>query len=525
MSFKLSGLNALPYLGVQATTPPQLLYIPRAPTKNDYININVGTLWLYVGQPHNTPIELWMMVTAVPSDVNKWVLLYPTSSSGAEEFTTDNGTATPTLGILQVFGDKKTIKTSAQIASNEVDVTMINGSNGQIIIGGGMQPLWGDLTSTGSSIVITEGPNTLNVDVSGAFAQIFHTDSGTVIPFAGVVDVLGGTGITTSGSGNVITIDASGGSVGVITTYYGFAGHPNSTPGLYTWTKNASTQYVTVYVWGPGGGGGSGSIGVAGVAASGGGGGAGGCLKYAGPAFTFGATEIVVVGTGLSGGAAVTTNDTSGNPGGASPPGSFSSFGNVLMPNGLSGGGGSRTGVGGVPGSGNVISADMSLGYSGTALHNTDGGRGVSNSAGVASTDLGMIGNGVDFNAYTGGTGGGSGAGTSALTAYIGGSSGGYLGFILAEPYIISPTLGGIETGVIDGVNGTDLVMSGGVLTGGTGGSGGGAQSTGPRAGDGGAGGFPSGGGAGGGSATNGSTRSGAGGKGGDGAVLVIEWT
>ena len=46
MARKLSGINPFSYLGVEAATPPQFVKIDRAPTANDYINFNVGTIWL-----------------------------------------------------------------------------------------------------------------------------------------------------------------------------------------------------------------------------------------------------------------------------------------------------------------------------------------------------------------------------------------------------------------------------------------------------------------------------------------------
>lgn len=47
-------------------------------------------------------------------------------------------------------------------------VSSTNGTNGQVIIGGGTAPAWANLSSTGGSIVITEGANTINLETSGA---------------------------------------------------------------------------------------------------------------------------------------------------------------------------------------------------------------------------------------------------------------------------------------------------------------------------------------------------------------------
>lgn len=47
-------------------------------------------------------------------------------------------------------------------------VSSSNGSNGQLLIGGGSAPAWASVTSGDGSITITPGPNTLDLEVSGA---------------------------------------------------------------------------------------------------------------------------------------------------------------------------------------------------------------------------------------------------------------------------------------------------------------------------------------------------------------------
>lgn len=50
------------------------------------------------------------------------------------------------------------------------------------------------------------------VDSHPEIATQFVTDSGTAIPSANILNVLGGSGVTTTGSGNTILIDATGAS-------------------------------------------------------------------------------------------------------------------------------------------------------------------------------------------------------------------------------------------------------------------------------------------------------------------------
>jgi hypothetical protein len=92
-------------------------------------------------------------------------------------------------------------------AGNTLTITLDNGTDGQVILGGGAGPLWADLTSTGGTISFTPGANTLNVEAAASIATSYDTDAGTAIPALNVLNIIGGTGISTSGAGNTITID------------------------------------------------------------------------------------------------------------------------------------------------------------------------------------------------------------------------------------------------------------------------------------------------------------------------------
>jgi len=45
-------------------------------------------------------------------------------------------------------------------------VSATNGTNGQVLIGGGASPAWGNITSTGGTVAITNGPNSINLEAS-----------------------------------------------------------------------------------------------------------------------------------------------------------------------------------------------------------------------------------------------------------------------------------------------------------------------------------------------------------------------
>jgi hypothetical protein len=73
-----------------------------------------------------------------------------------------------------------------------------NGTNGQVLIGGGTAPAWANLTSSGNTITITNGANTINLETtnpaSGITWQTITTSSATLAPNNGYfIDYSGGT--------------------------------------------------------------------------------------------------------------------------------------------------------------------------------------------------------------------------------------------------------------------------------------------------------------------------------------------
>lgn len=85
---RLTGINPLAYMGVEPSTPPQLVVYQNSPTNRD-INYNLGTLWVV-----ETPFEVWMLINKTPQNATKWILIYPQGDVGeATLFPTDDGTA------------------------------------------------------------------------------------------------------------------------------------------------------------------------------------------------------------------------------------------------------------------------------------------------------------------------------------------------------------------------------------------------------------------------------------------------
>lgn len=98
---------------------------------------------------------------------------------------------------------------SAHVPATTIPV----GTNGQVVIGAtAADPAFGTITSGDGSITFITGANTLDMRVNGsAFAQtITGNTGGALSPSAGNWNIVGGTGISTAGSGSTLTINANG---------------------------------------------------------------------------------------------------------------------------------------------------------------------------------------------------------------------------------------------------------------------------------------------------------------------------
>lgn len=708
MSKRLTGLPALAYMGVEASTPPQMYLAKRAPTISDSRNFNIGDLWL-----DESSESLYVLVSLSRGEAT-WVTTFGGATS---EFVTDNGTANESAGEINIVGDGSVLETSGSgntisigfiqaldgqlvignsggsaewgnIVSGDASVIITdgpnsidlsvnntvvigNGTNGQLLIGGGSAPAWasltsdgsiiitpgvntlqitapsatgltdidgdtgtatqaagtvnvvgdgamiettgagntltvsilsgtdgqlimgktggpaawGNLTSMGGTVVITEGPNSINLEATGggsSGASTFITDSGNALENLGDITIAGGNNIATSGSGQTVTINVDGttnhalqvgnasgsltslaaatngqlpigrtgldpvmstltagsgvtivngaGSITISAAGGGGGGTvvtTYNTPGSYTWTKNVDTKFVTVLGWTGGGGGGSGARN---FPNGGSGGGSGSFFRFSCPASFLDSSETVVVGAGGTGGAGVTSGI-----GNAGSNGGISSFGDVSVPVtvavAFSQSGNQGGAAGGFPSNSGSCSGGAFLLDSmsvqpftfGTIVNAIPvGGRGGVTSSTVGGDGKYLGGDGGIYYRFVYGLGSSAGAGGSIQTGTpYRGGNGGDIYALNGSDILLAGGVGG-NPGV-SGSNGNDQLTTGGMIMGGTGGGGGGAQNGGTPAGNGGNGGFPGGGGGGGGGASSGT--SGSGGDGGDGLVIVIEWT
>lgn len=94
-------------------------------------------------------------------------------------------------------------------AGGGTPVEFITGNSGGPVTSDGVNNInllgSGDITVTG-----TPGTNTLTISSSGVVADSFATNSGTATPAAGILNIVGGTNMTTTGSGNTVTVVGTG---------------------------------------------------------------------------------------------------------------------------------------------------------------------------------------------------------------------------------------------------------------------------------------------------------------------------
>lgn len=208
----LSGINPLAYVGVESVSTVGLVEYKRAPTAGDSKNFIIGLFWLDTSTNH-----LWTLA-ALTGGSATWKRLGE-FTEGTSSFPTDAGTATVALGIINFLGGVA-IETTG--AGNSTDTSLTNGTDGQLLLGSTAgNAAWSNLTSTGGTVTITEGSNTLNIDVSGGGAaiQTFTSDIGVATPAGGIVTFAGGTNITTVAGASTLTanLDANVTLTGALT--------------------------------------------------------------------------------------------------------------------------------------------------------------------------------------------------------------------------------------------------------------------------------------------------------------------
>lgn len=222
-------------------------------------------------------------------------------------YTTDAGNVTPSGGQINVFGANGISTAGAgntiTIANSDSVATVYTANDATTAT-----PSLGNLNVFGDGTLIstTAAGNTVTINAGGGIATIYHTDdNNSATPSAGILNVAGGSGITTSSTGNTVTISASSAIFEKINV------QQFTTSGTYTPTAGMAFCIVQI-VGGGGGGGGATGPGAGNISIASGGGAATYCQSLFNAA-TIGVSQAITIGAGGAGGAAGTNN---GNPGG-----------------------------------------------------------------------------------------------------------------------------------------------------------------------------------------------------------------
>ncbi len=156
---RLNGQNPLAYMGVDAGQPTDFITDTRDPLTSDYRNVFLGAWWL-----NTSTNALWYLVSLKSSSAT-WLKL----SSAGQLITLTGNTGGPIMG------------------DSARNINIVSGSSAFTITG-------------------NPGTNTLTITSNGTIGTQYDTDSGNAVPSAGVLNIVGGLNINTSGSGNTVII-------------------------------------------------------------------------------------------------------------------------------------------------------------------------------------------------------------------------------------------------------------------------------------------------------------------------------
>jgi hypothetical protein len=184
------------------------ILVNRAPTQADFAE--VGTLWI-------NPLtnQAWVL-TSVITNIANWLPI----GIGIYPLGTDGQVLTAATGGLPIFND---ILAGPGIvigeAPNQVTVSLTNGTNGQVLIGGGAAPAWATIIA-GAGITLTPGANTLSIAATnGGFVWGSVAADGNFLNGQGVI--VHKAGLLTM---TLPAIAAVGTQIGIQGTAFGAAG-------------------------------------------------------------------------------------------------------------------------------------------------------------------------------------------------------------------------------------------------------------------------------------------------------------
>lgn len=214
MSTNLTGNQQLAYLGVEAGSPPNFRRIHRPPVSGtpnkDIKGWLIGDIWL--DSSAGTPIPYMLVSKGDISSPNTptWSA-FASSGGGASDFVTDSGTATEVGGSLNVSGGELIGTIASPDGGDTLTINLDRSTDGKIIVAKtGGASAYASLTST--TLTVSGGPNTLNIEAGASLPTRFDGDSGMSTPALNIeiIKGLSGGNITTAASTNMVEIAVSG---------------------------------------------------------------------------------------------------------------------------------------------------------------------------------------------------------------------------------------------------------------------------------------------------------------------------
>lgn len=220
MTKKLTGLHPLAYMGVNSEKPPNLTLHDRNPLVTDYQGFNLGSLWLYpvvnrifILSDKTAGVATWLQIatagggddveglitddalTTTPNAVGKITI------SGSLNIDTEQ-VSPHELKIeldndVNIAGDFTSggyIEGGTGLKINSLNAGVVtsnaagafgssNGTNGQIIIGGGASPIWANIIP-GAGITINENPNSIEIIATSGDNDLIV---GSIIKYDGAI--------------------------------------------------------------------------------------------------------------------------------------------------------------------------------------------------------------------------------------------------------------------------------------------------------------------------------------------------
>lgn len=183
-----------------------------SPAQNETIFLNPATIAGKISASSglvNISLDGTLVTTATADTSGNWSTTYTLTSNGAHTL----------LAQLMIAGSpaaSTSISITAQVPvinSTEFITSLGVGTNGQILLAAtSANPAFAHLTSTGGTVAFVLGPNSLNLEttVTTASPMVADTDSGVAAPALGVLNIYGGSNISTTGAGNTVTVKVNG---------------------------------------------------------------------------------------------------------------------------------------------------------------------------------------------------------------------------------------------------------------------------------------------------------------------------